>query len=222
MRCNDVHEIIPMVKFMAKVLGPNAEVLLHDLRDYDHSIIAIENSHISGRKIGGPITDLVLNIIKNKSYETEDFITNYTGKSKSGNLLKSSTYYIKNDQNELIGLLCVNVDMSVFMDFDKRLRQIINYDLNEDVFGPEESVRPAAEVEENFGESLEDLSATSIEALVNESGISPERMSPEEKIEIVRQLNDKGVFLLKGEVSRVAKYLNVSDATIYRYLSKVK
>jgi predicted transcriptional regulator YheO len=108
------------------------------------------------------------------------------------------------------------------MEFDKRLRQIINYDLNEDVFGPEDSIRPATEIEENFGESLEDLSTTSIEAIVNESGVAPERMSPEEKIEIVRQLNDKGVFLLKGEVSRVAKYLNVSDATIYRYLSKVK
>lgn len=222
MRCNNIHDMIPLIKFMAKVLGPNTEILLHGLGDYGNSIIAIENGHISGRKAGGPVTDLVLNIIKNKRYETEDFVTNYTGRSKKGNLLKSSTLYLKNDQNELIGLICVNVDMSVFMELDQKLRAIINYDLEEDVFGDAPSVQSADKVEENFGESLEDLTASSVESILSEFGIPPERMSPDEKIEVVRQLNEKGVFLLKGEVSRVARYLNVSEATLYRYLSKVK
>ncbi|NDL67046.1 helix-turn-helix transcriptional regulator [Anaerotalea alkaliphila] len=222
MRCNDIREMIPLVKFLGKVLGPNAEVVLHDLKNYDNSIVAIENGHISGRKPGGPVTDLVLSVIKNKRYEKEDFVTNYTGKSKSGNLLKSSTFYLKNDRSELIGLLCTNIDMSVYMDLDKKLRQIINYDLEEDVFGQEPLPEQPGRVDENFGESLEDLTASSIESIVSEYGVTPGRMSPDEKIEIVRQLNEKGVFLLKGEVSRVAKYLNVSDATVYRYLSKIR
>jgi len=222
MRCNNIYDMIPLIKFMAKVMGPNTEILLHGLGDYGNSIIAIENGHISGRKAGGPVTDFVLNIIKNKRYETEEFDTNYTGRSKKGNLLKSSTLYLKNDQNELIGLVCVNVDMSVFMDLDQKLRAIINYDLAEDVFGDAPLVQPSDKVEENFGESLEDLTASSIETIINDFGIPPERMSPEEKLDVVRQLNEKGVFLLKGEVSRVARYLNVSEATVYRYLSKVK
>jgi predicted transcriptional regulator YheO len=41
-------------------------------------------------------------------------------------------------------------------------------------------------------------------------------------MDIVKKLNDKGVFLIKGEVSRVAEYLKVSDATVYRYLNKIK
>ncbi|MFP3381633.1 helix-turn-helix domain-containing protein, partial [Bacillus sp. SIMBA_069] len=39
---------------------------------------------------------------------------------------------------------------------------------------------------------------------------------------VVKILNEKGAFLLKGGVSEVAKYLDVSEATIYRYLNKIK
>jgi predicted transcriptional regulator YheO len=75
---------------------------------------------------------------------------------------------------------------------------------------------------ENFGENLEDITVSSIESVIDEMNIPPERMSPDEKMDIVKKLNDKGVFLIKGEVSRVAEYLKVSDATVYRYLNKIK
>ena len=77
-------------------------------------------------------------------------------------------------------------------------------------------------IEENFGETIEDITISSIESVIKDMNIPPERMSSEEKMEIVKKLNEKGIFLLKGEVSRVANYLKVSDATIYRYISKVK
>ena len=41
---------IPMVRFIAAICGPRCEVVLHDLKDIEHSIIAIENGHISGRR----------------------------------------------------------------------------------------------------------------------------------------------------------------------------
>ncbi|MEA4960599.1 helix-turn-helix domain-containing protein [Lutispora sp.] len=59
-----------------------------------------------------------------------------------------------------------------------------------------------------------------INRAVISSNVPPERMSPEEKMEIVKQLESQGVFLLKGSVQEVAKHLKASDATIYRYLSK--
>ncbi len=37
------------------------------------------------------------------------------------------------------------------------------------------------------------------------------------KVEIIRQLNEKGVFQIKGAVSQVAR-LNISDPSVYRYL----
>ena len=40
-------------------------------------------------------------------------------------------------------------------------------------------------------------------------------------MEIMDILNRKGVFLLKGSVSYVAKELRSSEASIYRYLGKL-
>ncbi|WP_238558869.1 helix-turn-helix domain-containing protein [Yersinia pestis] len=40
----------------------------------------------------------------------------------------------------------------------------------------------------------------------------------DEKKEIVKKLNEKGVFLLKGAVAEVAMRLETSEQTIYRYL----
>ncbi|MEA4960594.1 MAG: helix-turn-helix domain-containing protein [Lutispora sp.] len=39
-------------------------------------------------------------------------------------------------------------------------------------------------------------------------------------MEIVKQLESQGVFLLKGPVQEVAKHLKTSETTIYRYLNK--
>ncbi len=43
----------------------------------------------------------------------------------------------------------------------------------------------------------------------------------DEKMAVVRRLNDDGFFLMKGAVSQVAAMLGSSEATIYRYLGKI-
>ena len=50
----------PMISFLAAAFGPNCEVVLHDIREQDKSVIAIENGSISNRIIGSPMTDLAL------------------------------------------------------------------------------------------------------------------------------------------------------------------
>jgi predicted transcriptional regulator YheO len=39
---------IHLVNFIADFLGPSYEVVLHDVRNINNSIIAIKNGHISG------------------------------------------------------------------------------------------------------------------------------------------------------------------------------
>jgi len=45
---------ITLVDFLADFMGENTEVVLHDLTDWRHSIMAIRNGHITGRKVGAP------------------------------------------------------------------------------------------------------------------------------------------------------------------------
>ena len=44
--------------------------------------------------------------------------------------------------------------------------------------------------------------------------------SGEEKIRVVKYLQDKGTFKVKGAIALVADKLDVSEPTIYRYLKK--
>ena len=47
---------------------------------------------------------------------------------------------------------------------------------------------------------------------------APSRLTAREKREVVEELNARGVFLLKGVVTEVARRLSVSEQTVYRYL----
>ena len=81
----------PLVKFLAEVLGEKCEVVLHDLNNLENSIIAIENGHISGRKVGDPLTDLALKIVREENDLEKNYMTNYTGKTNDGKDLRSLT-----------------------------------------------------------------------------------------------------------------------------------
>ena len=201
---------IPLVDFLAEVFGDDAEVVLQDVSDFNNSVISIRNNHISGRKLGAPATNLVLKVM-NGNFTDKNYITNYRGVSAVGKVVRSSTYFIKDDKNVVVGMLCINIDIDKLVQLKNHLDGILK--LPEEIF---------EKTTERFSVSAEGLASDSIETILEESGISPERMSQEEKMEVVYKLDKNGVFLVKGSICKVASVLNVSNATIYRYLSKIR
>ena len=201
---------IPLVDFLAEVFGDDAEVVLQDVSDFNNSVISIRNNHISGRKLGAPATNLVLKVM-NGNFTDKNYVTNYRGVSAVGKVVRSSTYFIKDDKNVVVGMLCINIDIDKLVQLKNHLDGILK--LPEEIF---------EKTTERFSVSAEGLASDSIETILEESGISPERMSQEEKMEVVYKLDKNGVFLVKGSICKVASVLNVSNATIYRYLSKIR
>lgn len=201
-----------LVEFLAEVLGENCEVVLHDVNDFENSIIAIENGHISGRKVGDSLTDLALNILNDQEKLKNDYLTNYTGKTYNGKELRSSTYFIKNEK-EVIGMLCINIDVSKYIEARDLLNSFIGNNQNI------EKQSDNQDFSEKLTSSIEELIDNMIENSIDNSEIHPRRMTAEEKKEITKKLDNKGVFLLKNSVSKVAKKLHTSEATIYRYLN---
>ena len=202
--------VLPAVDFLAEVLGEDAEIVLHDVLDINKSVVAIRNSQVSGRRVGSPATNLVLKVLKDGSTEDRDYLANYRGISAYGKTLKSSTYFIRDEDRRIVGLLCVNIDTEKLVRFRSFLDSLIRIP---DGNGDEGT-------EERFSQTMESLSEDSIEMVIGKIGVAPERMSPEEKADIVQKLNDEGVFLLKGSVGKVASRLKVSEATVYRYLKQ--
>lgn len=215
---------VPLVEFLGSVLGSHCEVVLHDVSNIESSIVAIKNSHVSSRKVGGSLTDLALQILKEKSYLEKDFLINYSGKTKDGKVVRSSTFFIKDESGNVAGMLCINMDVSTLVETRNHLEELIQGvsiaapgGLNLEGKCLDAVVKPI----EDLHTSIEDLTTSIIMKTLSEVEVPPDRMSPEEKMRVVQRLSEKGVFLIKGAVAEVAKHLKTSEATVYRYNSKI-
>ena len=79
---------VTLVDFLAEFMGENTEVVLHDMTDWHHSVIAIRNGHISGRKVGDPITETNLRILRSEVHKKVPYMNNDPKKFKKNILLK--------------------------------------------------------------------------------------------------------------------------------------
>ena len=209
-----------LVDFLGEVLGENAEVVLRDCRKPDHYIIAIANGHVSGRTIGAPITDFTLSILANEEWKEKDYVVNYEGKAAPDKRLRSSTYFIR-EEGKLVGQLCVNIDMTPYEQVMDRIRQLSGMGLMSD--GGQSGIICSGPVE-NFSEDvIGDMMKKAVITVVGSSEAKVrERLTQKEKIEIIGELNRAGLFQLKGAVGAVAEYLYCSEASVYRYQSKIQ
>ena len=200
----------PLAAFLAGVLGPACEVVLHDVTNPENSIIAIENGYHSGRKVGDPLTDLARQIIDSKEYLDKDFLSGYKGQNKEKSFI-SSTFCIKNG-GTLVGLLCINRNTEAVENAENALQLLLSqFNLQ----------RPqTSEVAETLdaGPAVADILPSLIQKTVAEFGVDSRRMSKEEKIEVVRRLRGQKIFDLKGAVRETAAQLRISEPTVYRYL----
>lgn len=209
---------VPLVNFIADLIGPHCEVLLHDVSDVQKSGIAIRNGYISGRTIGCPMTDLGLELLENKTYLHQDAFINYLSRSANGDKFRSSTYFIRDENRELIGMLCVNImissDNQAMKELTSKLVNILSNTTAEIT-----SVNEEEPVVESLNTSVENLVDSTIHKCLKQSGVTADQMSTDDKIAFVQVLNNNGIFKIKGAISKVASTLQISESTVYRYLS---
>ncbi|KYH28096.1 MULTISPECIES: helix-turn-helix transcriptional regulator [Clostridium] len=220
---NILNHYVKLVKFLGITLGPDYEIALYDVRDNQNSIIAIANGHITGRSLGSPLSTKIMEIINNKEYLEKDFIANYNTISNMNNkLLRSSILFIK-DNDELVGILAINFDDSKYSLLSKQIMELCHpHDLiGKSSFEAVDKIAPSLKTDIP-NTSIEDLAKATMNSVLNGANISPDRLKKNEKMEIVKILNDKGIFSLKDSVTIVAKLLHSSEATIYRYLHNIR
>ena len=215
---------IRLTEFLGAALGPDYEVALHDLTDKNRSIIAIANNHISGREIGAPLTNMALSILKDRRYEATDYLLNYHGISVNGKDLRSNTFYIKQN-GKLIGMLCINFDDSRYRKLSQDILALCHPNLFADMLHLEETSELFPELREDpekFRNSTEAVVADAIARKLEQMGYTPQRLTSEERMQIIASLDEGGIFLLKGAVKDAAAALYCSQASIYRYLNQIR
>jgi predicted transcriptional regulator YheO len=215
-----------LVKFLGIALGENCEIALQDVGKENFCIVAIANSHISGRKVGSPLTDLALKFLESEIWKGKDYVCNYTGKTENNRVLNSSTYFIK-ENGKLLGMLCINIDNSKYIEMSNALLHLggitiqSNYPEENKINAVSNNSNYNSEIE-NFYEKPDDVINTILNDFFNENNITADRLTQDEKISIIERLENRGIFRLKGAISYIADKLMISEASVYRYLSKLR
>jgi len=216
---NTRQQYVSLVDFLGKVMGPSCEVVFHIIEPNRSYIAAITNNHISGRSINAPLTGLALEFMKNGVYKTCDSVSNYKGISKNSATLNSSTFFIKNEAGVLEGMLCFNTDVSPYLELANNLLGLAHIPGIDSTKTLLNNTNENKLIIEYFSESLKDI----VYSIVSEETLnSDSSLKPEQKLDIVRELNRKGVFALKGAVTQVAEILKISEPSVYRYLKQIE
>lgn len=198
-----------VVDAIAGLLGSQCEVALHDLRDLSASIIKIANGHVTGRRIGGGMTDYGLTMIKS---EVNNLFFDYSARTMDGRQLKSAGIVFRDEDGEPLAMLCINWDTSSIVDFE-RLREVLL---------PLAPASTAATVDETFHEDVGSTLQEISQKIFDSMGIPPRLMKKEDRVEVVTRLEERGFFMIKGAVNHLARRFGISKFSIYAYLEEVR
>jgi predicted transcriptional regulator YheO len=188
---------------LAAYYGEAFEFVLHDLTDYDHSIIKIINGFHSGRKEGAPITDLALSMLESIRADSDVPFAAYVSKDKHGRPVRSTTIVIFGEKKKAIGLLCINLYL------DSPLSSLLtNFSL----------VPQTDYVTENFINDSNELIKRALEKVKAEVDADDAVPSYQKNKEIVTILYHQGVFKLKNAVQTISEEMKISKNTVYLHL----
>lgn len=178
------------------------EVVLHDLRDPDHAVRAVEGG-LSGRAPGDPATELGLARIADPDFP--DVLQNYPNRFPDGRPAKSTSIGIKNREGTYIAALCLNLDVSLLGAAARSLTQLVRAD----------APAPLAEtLRARTGEELRAL----VEDYAAERGHTARSLPAAAKKDLVRSLKSHGFLDVKHAVPALTGLLGVSRASVYNYL----
>lgn len=186
---------------LSATFAPFCEVVLHDLLDPKHSILAIHNN-LSGRAVGDPTTELGLARIADPQYP--QVIANYANHFADGRQAKSTSIGIKDSSGRYVAALCMNVDMTLFRSLQNALGQ----------FG-------TLATDTAMKESLDPAGADALRARIDQFaariGSTPRSLKTNERRALLRELKDSGFMDIRRAMETVALHLGVSRAAVYSY-----
>jgi predicted transcriptional regulator YheO len=204
-----------LAELMTRMFGDNCEVALHDLTTSRMQLVYITGK-VTRRKVGAPVTDAVTKHFLRDGDAVRDrhcFMT----LTDDGRELKSSTSYVRNSEGRVVAAFCVNFNTTDHHNAIQMLRAFVNIAPSET-----EANGTFQDGPERMSFSIDHTVDSLFEQAVADIGKRPASMSTDEKIRLVKTLEQRGAFQIKGVVGQVAVRLGVSNFTIYNYLKKIR
>ena len=198
---------------LAIQFGSSCEIAIHDLKtkDLEKSIVYIENGHVSNRQTGDGPSGIVLETLQSDPSTIHDKLS-YLTKTEDGRILKSSTFYIRDDDGSISYIFSLNYDITAFTAASTAIQSLIaTKDNLPDLTG--DSPR---QITHNVNELLDLL----IEQAVAKVGKPVAMMNKDDKVAVIQYLDHAGAFLITKSGDKVSSYLGISKFTLYSYMGK--
>ncbi len=182
---------------MAETFAPFCEVVVHDLTNPEHAILAIHNN-LSGRSVGQPATELGLARLADPDYP--QVIANYAGRFADGRPVKSTSVGIKDSSGEYVAAICLNVDLTSFQSLTSVLTSFIQVD-------------PA------HHETLDPVGADALRAQIDafaaRRATTPRALGPQDRRVLLQELRASGHLEVRRAMEITANHLGLSRAAVY-------
>ncbi|WP_052370868.1 helix-turn-helix transcriptional regulator [Chromobacterium haemolyticum] len=187
---------------IATLFYPYAEVVLHDLATQSVAYIA---NNFSKRELGD---DSGLDELENTPAAT--VIGPYEKLNWDGRKLRSISVVLRDDAGAAIGMMCVNLDISVF----EGARAALDLFLS----GSKLVAQPAVLFEDDWQERINRF----IHGWLQQRQLSLSILNREHKRELVEALLHEGAFRGKNAANYVANVLGMGRATVFKHLKELK
>ncbi|MFC9286052.1 transcriptional regulator [Streptomyces sp. NPDC057052] len=199
--------LVPVVDGVAATFGPVCEVVLHDYRCPENSVVAVAGE-VTGRAVGGAMSEIGLRVLA-RGDDADDEL-NYVTRTAGGRTVKSSTMVLRDSAGTVFGALCVNVDVTEVGRAQALLAALAG------AAGP-----PADAPVTTFGDDIDSVVDTLLDTHLPRdrtwAGLDRSR-----RLALFRALDERGVFAVRRAIEQVAARLGISRASAYSYLSQAR
>ena len=200
---HELDKYLSVAEAIAALLRPHVEVVIHDLET--GRIRHIVNP-LSRRRTGASsMTEMEVATSLDTSMIGPYRKTNWDKRQ-----LRSVTAVIRNDANQPIGLLCINLDISAFEGAVAFIRNLIEFS-------------PAPVLHSNlFKPEWKEMAGTILEAYLAANRLTEPGMNRKDHLAVLRLLDEAGIFDRRGSMPYVAQMLALSRSTVYKMLNEIR
>lgn len=193
---------IPLCSSISKLFYPNVEVVLHDLAS--RKIAHIENA-FSKRAAG----DDMISEPKDFNSVSSDVIGPYSKVNTDGTKLKTVSTIIRDTDKNAIGVMCINFKLEVFESMYESLKLLLN-------------IKEEDQPKTLFAQDWKIHTHETINKYLDSKDLTLDSLKTKDKKELILFLNNEGIFSIRKVIPYLCGVLELSRATIYKWLKEVK
>ena len=188
---------------VAEMFGSSCETLVHDMGDPSPPILSIYNGHVSGRSVGSTLDILGTAKELDETALVTDFVNLYAT-TPAGQQIKSSTFHLIGEGYNLA--LGINFDYTSLVYANKILVDLMSAE---------------ADLQSAMWQGGDTRLAALFDECLSAVGKPVAALNKRDRMKIIALLDQKNAFSFRKSVPFVAKHLQVSRYTVYKYLGEL-